>query len=200
MRWIQSEHGNSGDAQAGSNMAGSQLVYKAIDPDFECVDRPFPADLTLDREQVLNKYEDYLTANTFFDKFGNLETNMACSAIEREPPTNRFRDYELDPYAVDPSEIDPEQPTPMLRELESIFASLLTQNLMGGYLTHRNPRFVVPGARIRGLLPTGFPNVWQTISTREGYTDSVPGWVQQDRDGGGGGRVIHLKSARPVGK
>ncbi|KAH8435137.1 uncharacterized protein LDX57_012766 [Aspergillus melleus] len=203
VRWIQSRQANSSeggrDAMAGSNEVGSQLVYKDIDPDFEYVDKPFPADLTLDRDQLLNKYDDYLAADAYFDKFGNLETNMARFAIDQEPPANRYRDYELNPYAVDPSEYDSEQPSKLLRELESILASLLTQGLMGGYLTHRNPRFVIPGARIRGLLPTGFPNVWQTISTREGYTDSVPGWVQRDRDGGGGGRVIHLKSARPVG-
>lgn len=199
VRWIQSQHAHSADAQAGSNKAGSQLVYKAPDPDFDSVDRPLPADLTMEREFLLNKYDDYLAGNTFFDALGNLENNMARAPIEKQPLSNHFRDYELDPYAVDSNEPEEEEPTRMLRELESILASLLTQNLMGGYLTHRNPRFVIPGARIRGVLPTGFPNVWHTISTREGYTDHVPGWVQKDREAGGGGRVIHLKSARPVG-
>lgn len=124
-------------------------------------------------------------------------------------PDADYSQYELDPYThrveLD-SETEQGKPTPMMRELESILASLLTQGLMRGYLTHKNPRFAIPGARLRGALPTGFPNVWQTISARESEDDRVPGWVQPPPPvaGGslaaaGGGRVVNLSGARPVG-
>jgi nuclear mRNA export protein PCID2/THP1 len=95
----------------------------------------------------------------------------------------------------------------MMREIESILASLLTQGLMRGFLTHKNPRFAIPGARLRGALPTGFPDVWQTIYARESEDDNVPGWVQPPSPSpavrapgaAAGGRVVNLSGARPVG-
>lgn len=106
---------------------------------------------------------------------------------------------------MDPEDQAQGKPTPMMREIESILASLLTQGLMRGYLTHGNPRFAIPGARVRGALPTGFPNVWQTIYARESEDDSVPGWVKppspaaQPLAAAGGGRVVNLSGARPAG-
>jgi hypothetical protein len=123
--------------------------------------------------------------------------------IDGTPDTD-YSQYELNPYAEDPEDaID--EPSPLMREIESILASLLTQGLMRGYLTHRNPRFAIPGARLRGALPTGFPNVWQTIYARESEDMGVPGWVKPPPTMaapvalGGGGRVVNLSGARPVG-
>ncbi|KAK2757552.1 hypothetical protein FQN54_004521 [Arachnomyces sp. PD_36] len=112
---------------------------------------------------------------------------------------------------------DAQQTSPLMMELESILASLLTQGLMDGYLTHNNPRFAIPGARIKGALPKGFPNVWETIHARESEDDQVPGWVRAPPEpdprlaraagpGGAkkpaamGGRVVNLSGAKPVGQ
>ncbi|KAK2749396.1 hypothetical protein FQN57_006328 [Myotisia sp. PD_48] len=96
-----------------------------------------------------------------------------------------------------------EHATPLTRELESILASLLTQDLMRGYLTHKNPRYAIPGARIKGALPTGFPNVWQTIYARESEDNHIPGWVKaltvtQSSISTLGGRVVNLSGARSI--
>ncbi|EFR00434.1 COP9 signalosome complex subunit 12 [Nannizzia gypsea CBS 118893] len=98
--------------------------------------------------------------------------------------------------------------SPLMQELENVLASLLTQDLMRGYLTHKNPRYAIPGARLKGALPTGFPNVWQTIYAREREDEQIPGWVKPLASGGargasamllgGGSRVINLSGARSI--
>ncbi|EGD97734.1 hypothetical protein TESG_05135 [Trichophyton tonsurans CBS 112818] len=98
--------------------------------------------------------------------------------------------------------------SPLIQELENVLASLLTQDLMRGYLTHKNPRYAIPGARLKGALPTGFPNVWQTIYAREREDGQIPGWVKPQVSGGsrrapgvipgGGGRVVNLSGARSI--
>ncbi|KAE8154903.1 hypothetical protein BDV25DRAFT_147183 [Aspergillus avenaceus] len=206
-RWLQSQHsqplngtinfastGHSPDAQAGSNPTGSQLVHKLPDHDFAGVDEIDAPDPSL-----LSKFADFLSPDTYFDATGHSHPNSPGTLIETTHLLD-YRQYELNPYAD-------AKPSPMMRELEAILASLLTQGLMRGYLTHKNPRFAIPGARLRGALPTGFPNVWLTISGRESDDDHVPGWVQPPTQtiglpgggGGGGGRVVNLSGARPVG-
>jgi hypothetical protein len=223
VRWLQSQHtqslhgglsfatsGRNLDAQAGHNTLGSQLVYKLPDRDFAGVDEvnsPEPKP----NQIVLSEYDDFLSPDGSFDALGQWQPNPPGILVDGQPDAD-YRQYELDPYAhrvESDSASDPDKPTAMMREIESILASLLTQGLMGGYLTHRRPRFAIPGARYRGPLPTGFPNVWQTISAREGEDDHVPGWVQPPSPavGGGGalasaaggGRVVNLSGARPVG-
>ncbi|GMF76694.1 unnamed protein product [Aspergillus oryzae] len=220
VRWLQSQHaqslhgslgfdpsGQNRDAQAGQNEFGSQLVYKLPDHDFAGVDEVDGPESKPDPE-LLSKYEDFLTPDGCFDDMGQWQSNPPGVLVDGQPDAD-YSQYELDPYThrveLD-SETEQGKPTPMMRELESILASLLTQGLMRGYLTHKNPRFAIPGARLRGALPTGFPNVWQTISARESEDDRVPGWVQPPPPvaGGslaaaGGGRVVNLSGARPVG-
>jgi nuclear mRNA export protein PCID2/THP1 len=93
---------------------------------------------------------------------------------------------------------------PTIGEIESIMASLIQQDLIVGFLTHTNPRFAIPGAKTRGALAVGFPVIWHVIQARK-EGDQVPGWVKEDeshsRSGGfgGGGRVVNLSGARPVG-
>ena len=95
-----------------------------------------------------------------------------------------------------------------IAELESILSSLIAQGLLGGFITHDNPRFAIPGAKIRGALATGFPPIWQTIEAKA--DPDVPGWVQEEKTapagglgpggiGGMGGRVVNLSGARPAG-
>ncbi|EAW07035.1 uncharacterized protein ACLA_087400 [Aspergillus clavatus NRRL 1] len=226
VRWLQSQHakpplGGIGviqpskarDARAGGNRIGSQIVCKLPDPDFAGVSG-IDAHLPEFNGALQSKYGDYLGPDGYFDAMGQWQDNPTGSLVDGEIIAD-YSHYELDPYAnradmeYDQSH---EKPSSMMRELESILASLLTQGLMRGYLTHRNPRFAIPGARLRGALPTGFPNVWQIISAREGEDDSVPGWVQPPAQmpnafpaaagaagAAGGGRVVNLSGARPVG-
>lgn len=220
VRWLQAQHaqslhsglsftpsGRSLDAKAGHNDLGSQLVYKLPDHDFAGLNEVEGGGSKPD-PNVVSQYEDFLMPDGFFDVTGQWQPNQPGILIDGQPDVD-YRQYELDPCAhrveLD-SASNQGKPTAMMRELESILASLLTQGLMRGYLTHTNPRFAIPGARLRGALPTGFPNVWQTISARESEDDRVPGWVQPPSPvaGGGlaaagGGRVVNLAGARPVG-
>ena len=105
-----------------------------------------------------------------------------------------------------------EEANPSMAEVESIFSSLILQGFLRGFLTHgEKPRFAVPGSGpYGGPLVHGFPNIWQVIQGRE--DDTVPGWVRKDQTtkagtsamqagfgAGGGGRVVNLSGARPVG-
>jgi hypothetical protein len=155
--------------------------------------------------------QDYFFADRYFDEKGICHDNAALEPIDRdldESYTDKLD--ELSPYDDDGA--DSEEKSSLLREIESILSSLLTQNLLRGYLTHRNPRFAIPGARLRGALPTGFPNIWHTIQERESREgEGVPAWVRprslaQDTvvlagaaGAAGGGRVVNLKGAKPVG-
>lgn len=103
------------------------------------------------------------------------------------------------------NEVNPEGPDlPTLEAIESIVASLIQQDLLHGYISHKYARFVITGAKTRPALEMGFPNAWQVI---QAAADSeVPGWVQERQSGAGGagrlggpGMVVNLSGARPVG-
>ncbi|RDW58976.1 uncharacterized protein DSM5745_11182 [Aspergillus mulundensis] len=216
VRWLQSQHPSSHPLPTTTPFAssipphtnksqyGSQIVSIAPDPDFVSLDAPVTNGSGPD-PSLLSKYADYLCPDGFFDATGQWQTNPTKTLIDGTPDSD-YSQYELNPYA-ETADQEPDKPSPLMREIESILASLLTQGLMRGYLTHRNPRFAIPGARLRGALPTGFPNVWQTIYARESEDMGVPGWVQPPPTMmggtpaalGGGGRVVNLSGARPVG-
>lgn len=94
-------------------------------------------------------------------------------------------------------------------EVESIFASLISQGLLNGYISHRQQRFAIQGAKRAGPLQAGFPNVWQTVKSRS--DEEVPGWKRDGtvnhfagNDGQslgrvGPGTVVNLSGARPAG-
>lgn len=222
VRWLQSQHmsapgsfgvmasSQSPDAQAGNSQIGSQLVYQPIDQEFVGAHEAGTQGAEID-PTLLAKYGDYLAPDGFFDAEGHPQGNFPGNLVDGHPDTD-YQEFELDPYAYqrnNSSQLAQGKPSAMMRELEAILASLLTQGLMRGFLTHRNPRFAIPGARLRGAIPTGFPNVWQTIAAREGEDDRVPGWVQPRSpaagdplaaaSAAGGGRVVNLAGARPVG-
>ncbi|CAP97322.1 Pc22g00340 [Penicillium rubens Wisconsin 54-1255] len=205
IRWLQTQHASSGtgttSTMVASNLYGSQVVSEPTDLDYARLEgadgRASPA---TDRE-ILGKYGDFLAPDGFYTEEGRPQPNLPGQLVDGDPEEN-YGDYELNPYAYDFDDRI-ETDASMMQEIESIFASLITQGLMGGYLLHREPRFAVPGAKIKGILPTGFPNVWQTISARESHDSSVPGWVQPRAPtivgAAGGGRVVNLAGARPVG-
>jgi hypothetical protein len=93
---------------------------------------------------------------------------------------------------------------PDMLEVESIFSSLIEQGLLNGYISHKQLRFAIQGAkREGGAMVAGFPNVWKTI-TEKSRERSVPGWKVQSASGGIGGgfspgMVVNLSGARPAG-
>lgn len=205
VRWLQAQHGRSpgshGSLDAGSDHVGSEVVRKLPDRDFAGING-FEGPGLVDASP--SKYDDFLNPDGFFDEYGQWQENPTGELVDGQDEVN-FDEEELNPYSQR-SEYDGghNEPTPMMREIESILASLLTQGFMRGYLTHRNPRLAIPGARLRGPLPTGFPNVWQTIYARESEDDRVPGWVQPPSPyplagAASGGRVVNLTGARPAG-
>ncbi|CAG8983283.1 hypothetical protein HYALB_00002720 [Hymenoscyphus albidus] len=92
---------------------------------------------------------------------------------------------------------------PDIIEIESILASLVQQSLLRGFISHNQGKFAILGAKQRGgPLKAGFPDVWEVLKARaerEGTSIEVPGWVQQERKGMGGGVVDLSGIARPVG-
>lgn len=202
-RWLQSRHipPTNGVAHHAphSNVHGSQLVAEPVDPDYRGLEGGHNNDDPSIEQDILNSYRDYLVPGDFFNTYGHLTTNPQGILVQSDSHMN-YDDCELDPYEFIPEDSTEPDKSPMMREIESILASLLTQGLMGGYLLHREPRFAVPGAKLKGIMPTGFPNVWQTISSHESTDKTVPGWVQARAPNGiGGGRVVNLSGARPVG-
>ncbi|KAJ5156871.1 hypothetical protein N7492_009674 [Penicillium capsulatum] len=211
-RWLRLQHtppaanGTHHAVPSGSSI-GPQTISEPADPEFVGLEGSDQVnDLNVDQE-VLQKYGDFLAPDGLFDEAGGWEENVPGELVDGEPESE-YEGSQLNPYAdfTDDDCEEAGQPSLLTREVESIMASLLTQGLMRGYLTHGNPRFAIPGARVRGALPTGFPNVWETISTHESEDTDVPGWVRalpQAAIGpsalGGGGRVVNLSGARPVG-
>ncbi|EEH50275.1 uncharacterized protein PADG_06354 [Paracoccidioides brasiliensis Pb18] len=167
-------------------------------------------------------YDDYFQPEGYFDQDGrwvqvaspdDLPSDAVADSQDADSLATDALAY-LPPTEATEGENHAGAPSLLMRDLESVLASLLTQDLMRGYLTHKNPRFAIPGARVKGLLPTGFPNVWQTIHAKESEDDQVPGWVKPALNPGFGptakgfapspaegmgGRVVNLSGARPVG-
>ena len=82
-------------------------------------------------------------------------------------------------------------------EIESIVASLIDQDLLHGYISHKYLRFVITGAKAKPALEVGFPKVWKVI---EAAADrDVPAWVKEDRGQAAAPRVVNITGARPVG-
>ncbi|OAX79884.1 hypothetical protein ACJ72_05794 [Emergomyces africanus] len=199
-------------------LRGNPCFHFAADRDFTKIDaaNDTAADTSYD-------YDDYFEPDGYFDRDGewvlvsgrnDLPDDAVCENLDVENLTSEALADVSSPENMMENENDPESASRLVRDLESVLASLLVQDLMRGYLTHKNPRFAIPGARVKGPLPTGFPNVWRTIYAKESKDEQVPGWVkpapkpgfgQNTRRlapslaSGMGGRVINLSGARPVG-
>lgn len=101
----------------------------------------------------------------------------------------------IDPDLLDC--VDPPGPDlPTMEIVESMMASLVDQDLLHGFLSHGQKRFAITGAKNASPLKVGFPNVWATLSAK--MDEEVPGWVKEGQKRGGG-TVMHLSGARPVG-
>lgn len=91
-------------------------------------------------------------------------------------------------------------------EIECIVSSLIDQGLLNGFISHRQLRFAIIGAKKKGALAAGFPNIWEAVVAR--CDEEVPGWKKATRPGGragihggmyGPGMVVNLSGARPAG-
>ncbi|WEW62028.1 hypothetical protein PRK78_007528 [Emydomyces testavorans] len=210
VRWLESRATQQNHLVAANDTSSkSGLVFFPSDSDFS----PDGGDSTSDAN-----CEDYIKPTGYFDSSGEWvhvtgpeslpEPNLTDSCLIDDGSGETFA-YIMG-TEQDTDAADPDAPSPLMRDLECILASLLTQDLMRGYLTHKNPRYAIPGARVKGALPTGFPNVWQTIYARESEDDQVPGWVKPPNPFGGGGvgrgggaagmggRVVNLSGAKPI--
>jgi len=111
---------------------------------------------------------------------------------------------------VDPDLTDAVEPggpdLPSIARVESIVASLVEQDLLHGFISHKSLRFAITGSKIAGALSAGFPRVWDVIKSK--VDDEVPGWVRETKSNGlgapqglraGPGMVVNLSNARPVG-
>ncbi|OJD27818.1 hypothetical protein ACJ73_00790 [Blastomyces percursus] len=224
-RWSkQAPHSLSAMSQPGQTLQTShssqekRLFSFAADRDFAK-----PDDANNTTANATTDYDDYFKPDRYFDRDGewvlvsspnDLPDHLAGEQHDAENLATDALAYIPGAGTILGDENDPEAPSPLMRDLESVLASLLVQDLMRGYLTHKNPRFAIPGARVKGPLPTGFPNVWRTIYAKESEDDQVPGWVKPTHNpgfgqsarglapspaGGMGGRVVNLSGARPVG-
>ena len=131
---------------------------------------------------------------------GRFHTN-SIFIVPPEPPSQDPDSY-TDPDllgAVTPTG----PPLPTMMEMESIVSSLIEQGLLRGYISHKLLRFAILGAKARGALPAGFPNVWETLSANA--DKEVPGWVREEKAAAGfgmkvgPGMVVNLSGARPAG-
>jgi hypothetical protein len=91
---------------------------------------------------------------------------------------------------------------PSLNFVEATVASLVQQGLLHGFISHNQSKFAIIGAKQKGgPFNAGFPPVWEVIKARaerEGRADKVPGWIMEEKKIGGGG-VVHMAHANPVG-
>ena len=196
--------------------ATSKSTQSALSP---YVDRDFVRHSETNPAHGDSDFDDYIRPDGYFDGNGEWVVVNGPDTLPDEPLAEEpqpmdaaydeffqgedMRNREYDEEGVESEE----KSSTTMQNLESILASLLTQGFMRGYLTHLKPRFAIPGTRVKGVLPTGFPNVWRTIYPREKQDNHVPGWVKpapsQFASGAGaaaagGGRVVNLSGAKPV--
>lgn len=96
-------------------------------------------------------------------------------------------------------EEDPEALLPTSTSVRSILSSLIEQGLIRGFIHTKSGKFVIIGVKQHNgnELAAGFPSPWKVISMKA--NKNVPGWQQDGSGHGGGGKVIHLSGARPIG-
>ncbi|KAF2477764.1 uncharacterized protein BDR25DRAFT_249957 [Lindgomyces ingoldianus] len=109
---------------------------------------------------------------------------------------------------VDPDfdglDLKPEFLLPDILEMESIASSLISQGFMNGFISHKQKRFAITGARRAGsAVKAGWPNFWNVIVGRS--SDEVMGWRKDTMGSGGGGsfgpgRVVRLSGVKAAGE
>ncbi|KAI5295958.1 hypothetical protein KEM52_006306 [Ascosphaera acerosa] len=162
-RWLERRR-RSCEEERGGEKGGGLLFEHPVDPDFA----PAGDDVNEEEEEEEKEFGDYFAPTTHFDKLGRPTTAPLPPPVPQPPPT---------PPTPDATAMAPAPGRPHTTETESVLAALITQDLLRGYLTHRNARLAIPGAKVRGALATGWPSVWAVVSAREGQDNYVPGWA-----------------------
>jgi hypothetical protein len=207
LRLLQHRHGVSSSANVStSKSSGTNIITIRLPDDSDYDDIAGLALNTCDPE-----VDDYLFSQGYYDENGELIENSGGHLVpgpEYEQYTDSLDDLYPEIYG---RYAENETTSKLLQEIESIVASLIKQNLLGGYLTHNPARFVIPGAKHVGAMAKGFPNIWQTINSQQhNYGEDVPAWIIAKQPfptqstlaavaAPGGGRVINLKGAKAVG-
>lgn len=153
--------------------------------------------------------QDMLTLATFLERralglekpAGRTPHTNSIFRVSPAPEAEEKQGY-VDPDldgAVEPSGPD----LPSIKSIESIVASLVEQDLLHGFISHKSLRFAIIGSKQIGALAAGFPNVWEIIKSK--MDDEVPGWKMETKSSGPGGlragpgMVVNLSDARPAG-
>lgn len=206
VRLLQNRHGVSSDQNfpATKSSGNTITIHLPNDSDYDGI-----AGLVLNTSDP--EVDDYLFSQGYYDENGELIENPSGQLVpgpEYEQYTGPLDDLYPEMHG---RYSETETTSKLLQEIESVVASLIKQNLLGGYLTHNPARFVIPGAKHVGAMAKGFPNIWQTISSQQhNYGEDVPAWIIATQPlptqaafpaigAPGGGRVINLKGAKAVG-
>lgn len=213
VRLLQARHGLTPNVGFSTSkaMKGTSMITISIPADSD-----YDGFTGLESKANDAEVDDYLFTSVYFDENGVRIENPGQQLIqgpEYEQYTDSLDDLYPAIYGRSSSTNRENSSTKMLQEIESIAASLIKQNLLGGYLTHNPARFVIPGAKHVGAMAKGFPNIWQTVSSEQhSYGEKVPAWIIAPQAApirstfpaaggapGGGGRVINLKGAKAAG-
>jgi hypothetical protein len=103
---------------------------------------------------------------------------------------------EEDPGSDDEDELGT-MPAISMFQIESVVASMVQQELLHGYISHKYLKFVITGAKGKKAVEIGFPNVWAVVQSRS--DNEVPGWVMTEKITRAQGMVVKLSGARPAG-
>ena len=92
-----------------------------------------------------------------------------------------------------------EDPGTSYEDVEAGIASLVTQGLIKGYVSHKLGKVAITGAKgSKNVALVGFPNVWSVLGRAD---EDVPGWVTECAVGkrGRAGGGVRLSNVKPVG-
>lgn len=177
-RMLEKQQRQQEGRQDFENVGKKNLIFDAP------TDIDFARQVTADPQEEADEFSDYFHPEFHFTETGEMSTGApedhnagtSTSMSVEQVLKVSFAQQRADEDS-DQNEDDPDF-APHTTEMESIISSLLTQDLLRGYLTHKNSRFAIPGAKIRGALATGWPSVWSVVSAKEASNYHVPGWVK----------------------
>ena len=147
-----------------------------------------------------------LAATLYFEKRARMTPGMAqASSDPRRHTAFAILDFATHDNYVDPDfdglDLKPCEHVPDVMEIECICGSLIMQSLLHGYISHKQSKFAIQGAKRAGsAVKAGFPVPWQVFEKRnlEAGRDEVLGWVK-DMQSAGASQVVRLAGARPAG-
>lgn len=113
-----------------------------------------------------------------------------------QPPPAESAYIDPDFAGLDADEAAPQILLPDLEEVECIVAGLVESGLMNGFVSQRQSKFAIAGAKKKPVLEAGWPQVWETLTARR-RNARVHGWKREY--GAATGMEIRMNSAAPAG-